>query len=107
MWNSPILKAAGAETRGSACSWSRRLSRLAARATPEEKRSSRVLVRSSEDCFAPDPDIGEVTEVQFRFHSAGGQGAAALRALSEAARETPDPMGPVFFGTPWGACAAA
>lgn len=65
---------------------------LAAHATPEARRSSRVLVRSSEDCFAPDPDIGEVTEVQFRFHSAGGQGAAALRALSQAARETPDPV---------------
>lgn len=52
--------------------------------------SSRVLVRSSDDCFAVDPDIGEVTEVDFQFHSAGGSGAAALRALSDAARGTAD-----------------
>ena len=42
---------------------------------------SRVIVRSSDDCFAVDPDIGEVTEAVFQFHSAGGQGAAALRNL--------------------------
>lgn len=54
-------------------------------------RTSRVLVRSSDDCFAPDPDVGEVTEVQFRFHSAGGQGAAALRALSDTAWKSSDP----------------
>ena len=51
---------------------------------------SRVLARSSDDCFAVDPDIGEVTEAGFRFHSAGGQGAAALRALSDAARGSAD-----------------
>jgi hypothetical protein len=51
---------------------------------------SRVLVRSSDDCFAVDPDIGEVTEAGFQFHSAGGQGAAALRALSDAARGSAD-----------------
>jgi hypothetical protein len=64
---------------------------LAARPTPGGGRASRVLVRSSEDCFTPDPDVGEVTDVQFRFHSAGGQGAIALRALSEAARDSSDP----------------
>jgi hypothetical protein len=53
--------------------------------------SSRVLVRASDDLFAPDPEIGEVTEVQFRFHSAGGRGASALRALSDAARGSSDP----------------
>ena len=52
---------------------------------------SRIIVRSSEDCFAADPDIGEVSEVGFQFHSAAGQGAAALRALSEAARASSDP----------------
>jgi len=52
---------------------------------------SRVIVRSSDDCFAIDPDIGEVTEAGFQFHSAGGQGAAALRALSDAARASSDP----------------
>jgi len=51
---------------------------------------SRVLVRSSDDCFTTDADIGEVTEAGFQFHSAGGQGAAALRALSDAARATAD-----------------
>lgn len=51
---------------------------------------SRVLVRSSDDCFASDPDIGEVTEARFQFHSAGGQGATALRALSDAARGSAD-----------------
>jgi hypothetical protein len=51
---------------------------------------SRVLVRSSDDFFAADPDIGEVTEAGFQFHSAGGQGAAALRALSDAARGSAD-----------------
>lgn len=65
---------------------------LAERPTSGAGRSSRVLVRSSDDCFAPDPEIGEVTDVQFRFHSAGGQGAAALRALAEAARASSDPV---------------
>ena len=51
---------------------------------------SRVLVRSSDDCFAVDPDIGQVTEAGFQFYSAGGQGAAALRALSDAARASAD-----------------
>jgi hypothetical protein len=51
---------------------------------------SRILVRSSDDWFAEDPDIGEVTEAKFQFHSAGGQGAAALRALSAAARASVD-----------------
>jgi hypothetical protein len=51
---------------------------------------SRVLVRSSDDCFATDPDVGEVTEAVFQFHSAGGQGAAALRALADAARGSSD-----------------
>jgi hypothetical protein len=51
---------------------------------------SRILVRSSDDCFAVDPDIGQVTEAGFQFHSAGGQGAAALRALSDAARGSTD-----------------
>jgi hypothetical protein len=51
---------------------------------------SRLLVRASDDCFAVDPDIGEVTEAGFQFHSAGGQGAAALRALSDAARGSID-----------------
>jgi hypothetical protein len=51
---------------------------------------SRVLVRSSDDCFAVDPDIGQVTEAGFQFHSTGGQGAAALRALSDAARGSTD-----------------
>jgi hypothetical protein len=69
---------------------------LAAAGLTEHPRSSaggasRILVRSSEDCFASDPEIGEVTDTQFRFHSAGGQGAAALRALSETARESSDP----------------
>jgi hypothetical protein len=65
---------------------------LAARSAGGAGPSSRVIVRSSEDCFATDPTIGEVTDVQFRFHSAGGQGAAALRALSTAARESSDPV---------------
>lgn len=64
---------------------------LAERPSSTAGRASRVLVRSSDDCFAPDPDVGEVTEVQFRFHSAGGQGAAALRALSDAAWKSSDP----------------
>jgi hypothetical protein len=52
---------------------------------------SRIVVRSSDDCFAVDADIGEVTEAGFQFHSAGGRGAAALRALSDAARGSADP----------------
>jgi hypothetical protein len=64
---------------------------LAERPTEGAGRASRVLVRSSEDCFAPDPDVGEVSDVQFRFHSAGGQGATALRALAVAARASSDP----------------
>lgn len=52
---------------------------------------SRVVVRSSDDCFAVDADIGEVTEVAFQFHSAAGHGTAALRALSDAARASSDP----------------
>lgn len=65
---------------------------LAARPTVAARAPSRVIVRSSEDCFGDDPDVGEVTDVQFQFHSASGQGAAALRALSTAARESTDPM---------------
>jgi hypothetical protein len=53
-------------------------------------RPSRVIVRSSDDCFAVDPDIGEVNEAVFQFHSTGGQGAVALRALSDAARGSTD-----------------
>ena len=65
---------------------------LAERPTQVAGRSSRVPVRSSDDCFTYDPDVGEVTDVQFRFHSAGGQGAAALRSLSDAARNSSDPV---------------
>lgn len=65
---------------------------LAERPSSGAGRSSRVLVRSSADCFAPDVDVGEVSDVQFRFHSAGGQGAVALRALSDAARDSSDPI---------------
>jgi hypothetical protein len=61
------------------------------RASTNTTPPSRVIVRSSEDWFAPDPDIGEVSEVKFQFHSAAGQGAAALRALSEAARASSNP----------------
>jgi hypothetical protein len=73
----------------------RRLATLLVNAGLTERSStgappSRVLVRSSEDCFAIDTDIGEVTEAGFQFHSAGGQGAAALRALSDAARASTD-----------------
>lgn len=52
---------------------------------------SRIVVRSTEDWFMSDAEIGEVSPVSFHFHSAGGQGAAALRALSDAARESPEP----------------
>jgi hypothetical protein len=61
--------------------------RASANTTPP----SRVIVRSSEDCFVADADIGEVSEVRFQFHSAAGQGAAALRALSAAARANSNP----------------
>ena len=64
---------------------------LNARASASTTPTSRIIVRSSEDCFDPDPDIGEVSEVRFQFHSAAGQGAAALRALSEAARASSNP----------------
>jgi hypothetical protein len=64
---------------------------LSARASASTNPLSRIIVRSSEDCFAADPDIGEVSEVRFQFHSAAGQGAAALRALSEAARASSNP----------------
>jgi hypothetical protein len=52
-----------------------------------EPQSSRILVRSTEDCFSSDAEIGLVTDIAIHFHSAGGAGAAALRALSEAARK--------------------
>jgi hypothetical protein len=52
-----------------------------------EPASSRILVRSTENCFSPDAEIGAVTDVDIRFYSAGGAGAAALRALSEAAHK--------------------
>ena len=53
-----------------------------------QPQSSRILVRSTDDCFSTDIEIGTVTDVAIRFHSAGGAGAAALRALSAAARKT-------------------
>lgn len=58
--------------------------------TKNDRSVSRILVRSSDDCFSSDPDIGAVTEAKFQFHSAGGQGANALRAISEAARRSSD-----------------
>ncbi len=56
------------------------------RSDGEARPSSRVIVRSSEDCFAADHDVGEVTEVEFRFHWREGKGRV-LRALSSAGRE--------------------
>lgn len=53
-------------------------------AKPQE---SRILVRSTDDCLSSDPEIGSVTDVNIRFHSAGGAGAAALEVLSDAARK--------------------
>ena len=52
---------------------------------------SRVIVRSSDDYFTTDDEISKVSEVAFRFHSAVGQGVAALRSLSDAASKSPDP----------------
>ena len=71
----------------------RRSAHLLARAglADSPRVASRVIVRSSDDCLVPDPDIGDVSQVDFQFHSASGQGAAALRALSDAARASSDP----------------
>lgn len=63
---------------------------LMAKSAKGERPASRIIVRSADNCFSPDPEIGEVTEAKFQFHSAGGQGAAALRAISEAARRSSD-----------------
>lgn len=52
---------------------------------------SAVLFRSSEGPFARDPAIGAVSPVRFQFHSAGGNGVVALRAMSDAARACSDP----------------
>ncbi|MBV8977349.1 MAG: hypothetical protein JOZ13_08205 [Alphaproteobacteria bacterium] len=52
--------------------------------------SSRIIVRSTDDCFATDADVDTVSEVEFQFLSTSGKGAAALRALSRAARESSD-----------------
>jgi hypothetical protein len=64
---------------------------LIERAAAVSALTSRVIVRSSDDCLATDNEIGEVSEVAFQFHSAAGQGAAALRSLSDAARRSSDP----------------
>ena len=64
---------------------------LTERTSASDARRSRIVVRSSDDCFTADPDIGEVSEVEFNFHSAGGRGTAALRLLSDAARQSSDP----------------
>jgi hypothetical protein len=64
---------------------------LAERPSAGGAQPSRIIIRSSEDCFTADADIGGVSEVGFQFHSAAGQGAGALRALSGAARESSDP----------------
>jgi len=64
---------------------------LAERPSKSSAQPSRIIVRSSDDCFTADADIGEVSEVGFNFHSAAGQGAAAIRALSDAARGSSDP----------------
>jgi len=64
---------------------------LAERPSKSSAQPSRIIVRSSDDCFTADADIGEVSEVGFHFHSAAGQGAAAIRALSDAARGSSDP----------------
>lgn len=57
------------------------------KAVTAQSQSSRILVRTTEDCFSPDAEIGTVSDIDIRFHSAGGAGAVALRALSEAARK--------------------
>ena len=64
---------------------------LTERTSASDTGRSRIVVRSSDDCFTADPDIGEVSEVEFHFHSAGGKGTAALRLLSDAARQSSDP----------------
>lgn len=52
---------------------------------------SSVLFRSSDGPFERDPPVGSVSPVRFQFHSAGGQGAEALSAMSDAARACSDP----------------
>jgi hypothetical protein len=53
--------------------------------------ASHIVVRSSDDPFAADFEIGDVSAVRFQFHSAAGQGATALEALAEAARRSQNP----------------
>lgn len=58
--------------------------------TPADVRSS-VLFRASDEPFADDPPIGEVSPLNVQFHSVAGNGVAALKAMSEAARRCSDP----------------
>jgi hypothetical protein len=53
--------------------------------------NSRIVLRSSTDPYAVDPDFAQVLPVKFQFHSAGGKGATALQALGDAARNASDP----------------
>lgn len=72
----------------------RRLPQLFQRAgltmQPAEQGASRVVVRISDDLASDDPEVSEVSPVEFRFHTSAGHGSAALQALSAAARRTRD-----------------
>lgn len=64
---------------------------LTNRTSASDAGRSRIVVRSSDDYFTADPDIDEVSRVEFHFHSAAGKGTTALRLLSDAARQSSDP----------------
>ena len=51
---------------------------------------SSIVVRSGEHPLKPDLAVGVVSAVKFAFHSTGGDGGDAIRAMSEAARGLAD-----------------
>lgn len=56
----------------------------------EDLTCSAIVVRASEHPLTQDPAVGSVSPGKFTFHSTGGDGGAAIRAMSEAARELAD-----------------
>lgn len=62
-----------------------------ARRDSRDHPSSRIITRSTEDYFSPDPEFGKVSPVEFHFHSTTGQGVIALQVMRDAAQAVSDP----------------
>ena len=67
---------------------------------------SRIVVRSSDDCFTADPDIDEVSGVEFHFHSAAGKEPRLFARFRMRRDKVPIRPQADFFATRWEVFAA-